>query len=391
MALPNVAININNDRLGQTNQTDDTIGGMIITGVTVAGAGNVTAGNVYQLFALEDAVNIGIVSGGTNDFAYQAIKQFYDQASKGAELWIMLVASTVKMSTMLDKTETDYAVKLLDAASGRVRNLAVSQKSGAGVTVANGLDEDVDLAAINGQALAEAYQAKFKPVRIIIDGKDFNGTVADLKDYKTTSHNRVAILIGSVSGKNAAVGLLIGRIAANPVQRSIGRVKDGDLGVLTAKFTNDAAIETLESAWDAIHDKGYIFLRTIPGKSGYFFTADTTLTADTDDLNSLKDVAVIDKATLIALSVFTDYINDEIELNADGTISAALVGNYKADIENAINLSMTNNGEISGCKATINPAQNVLSTSTLEVSLDILPVGYSESIKIDLGFTTSLQ
>lgn len=389
--LPSVAITINNDQLGQTNQTADTIAGLIATGATVAGAGNVTVGNVYQIFSLEDAVSIGITSGGTNDFAYQAIKQFYDQAGKGAELYIMLLASTVKMSTMLDKTETDYAVKMLNAANGRIRTLAVSQKSGAGVTVANGLDEDVDVAAVNGQALAAEYASNFKPLKVIIDGKDFNGTVNDLKDYKTTTHQRVSILIAGTGGKNAAVGLLIGRLAANGVQTSIARVKDGDLGILTADFTDDNPIEDLENAWDAIHDKGYIFLRTIPGKSGYFFTDDPTLTADSDDLSAVKRVAVIDKATLIALDIATDYINEEFTLDASGKISAALIGNIKADIENAINTNMTDAGEISGCKATIDPDQNILSTSTLAITLQVLPVAYSKYINIDLGFTTSLE
>lgn len=389
--LPGVIININNDRLGQTNQTDDTIAGLIISGSTVAGAGNVTAGDTYQLFSLEDATAIGIAEGGTNDFAYQAIKQFYAQAGTGAELWIMLVTSTVLMSAMVDITETDYAVKLLAAANGRIRTLAVSQKSDGTATIANGVDEDVDVAAVNAQALAKAYTEAYKPLKVIIDGKDFNGTVGDLKDYKTTSHNRVSILLAGTGGKNASVGLLIGRLAANPVQRSIARVKDGDLGILTADFTDDNPIEDLENAWDAIHDLGYIFLRTIAGKSGYFFTDDVTLTEDADDLSSIKRVAVIDKASLLALGVATDYINDEIPLSPDGTISPALIGNIKADIENAINVNMTDQGEISGCKVTIDPNQNVLSTSTLAVTLDILPVAYSKYITIDLGFTTALE
>ena len=389
--LPGVQININNDRLGQTNQTEDTIAGLIITGSTVAGAGNVTAGEAYQLFSLEDAVAIGITSGGANDYAYQAIKQFYDQAGKGAELWIMLILQAVLMSTAADVAEADYAVKLLDAAQGRIRTLAISQKSDGVIVIANGVDEDVDVAAVKAQALAEAYADAYKPLKVILDGKDFNGTVGDLKDYKTTSLNRVSILLSGTGGKNAAVGLIIGKIASNPVQRSLARVRDGDLGILTADFTDDNPIADLEASWDAIHNKGYIILRTIAGKSGFFFSDDPTLTADSDDLSAIKRVAVIDKATLLALGVATDYINDEIPLNADGTIAPSLVGNIKADIENAINVAMTDNGEISGCKATIDPAQNVLVTSTLEVTLDILPVAYSKYITIDLGFTTSLE
>ncbi|HAX15715.1 MAG: hypothetical protein CMF34_01840 [Leeuwenhoekiella sp.] len=388
--LPGVEININTDRLGQTDQTEDSIVGLILTGSTVAGADNITTGTAKQLFSLEGAEAIGITASGTNAFAHTAIKNFYAQAGKGAELWIMLVTAAIKMSEILDLTG-DFAPVLLDAAQGRIRTLAVSQKSAAGITVANGVDEDVDLAATKGQALAVAYAGKYKPVRVIIDGKDFNGTVADLKDYKTTTHNRVAILLAGTGGKNAAVGLLLGRIAVNPVQRSVARVRDGELGITAAKFTNDAAIETLEDSWNAIHNKGYIFLRTIPGKAGYFFTGDPTLTADSDDLASLKRVATIDKATLIALGVFTDNILDEIPLEENGKISPALIGNWKADIENAINQQMTNNGEISGCKATIDPDQDILGTSEFKASLDILPVGYSEYIKIDLGFTTSLD
>ena len=102
-------------------------------------------------------------------------------------------------------------------------------------------------------------------------------------------------------------------------------------------------------------------------------------------------MAVIDKATLLALGVATNFINDEIPLNSDGTLAPSLIGNIKADIENAINVNMTDNGEISGCKVTINPAQNVASTSTLAVTLAIQPVAYSKFIEIDLGFTTTLE
>lgn len=389
--LPGVTININTDRLGQSNQTDDNIAGMIVTGATVTGAGKITAGNAKQLFSLEDAEAIGISSTGTNTFAYKVIKQFYAQAGKGAELWLMLTTASIKMSEQLDHTG-DYAPVLLDAAKGRIRTLIVSQKSGTGVTTGNGLDEDVDLAVTKGQALAVTYAQKYKPVKVVIDGKDFTGTVADLKDYKEASSNRVSILLANTDGsKNAAVGLLLGRIASNPVQRSIGRVIDGDLGIVSAAFTNGEAIATLEDTWNAIHNKGFTFLRSIAGKAGFFFTDDQTLTADSDDLNSLKRVAVIDKATLIALGVYTNTILDEIPLDKSGKISPSLIGNWRSDIESAINQQMTATAEISGCVAHIDPNQDILGTDELKASLDILPVGYAKYITIDLGFTKSLN
>ena len=51
---------------------------------------------------------------------------------------------------------------------------------------------------------------------------------------------------------------------------------------------------------------------------------------------------------------------------------------------------MTVEGEISGVRASIDPTQDILGTDELKATLDILPVGYSKYISIDLGFTTSL-
>lgn len=389
MSLPKVIIIINNDQLGQTAQTADSICALICTGVTVAGGSNVTIGNPYKLTSLKDAENIGIVSGGTNDYAHGQIRDFFAEALTGATLWIMLVASTVTMADMVDK-DLAFAPTLLDAAQGKVRYLAVSRKSAAGVIVANGVDENVDATAIKAQVLAELYVSKFQNLQVLVDVKDFNGTEADLKDYKTASLNRVSGLIAGTSGKNAAVGLYLGRKAATPVQRAAGRVRNGALPISTAVLTDGVAIDGLEATLNNISDKGYIVMYTVPGKSGYFFGASHTFTAEDDDLNRVEKVAVLDKAALIAANVFSDNILEEIPLEANGRISPAIIGNWKADIENAINLQMTANGEISGVKATIDPDQDILQTSQLSVKLQVLPVGYSETITIDLGFTTSL-
>ncbi|PIB28915.1 hypothetical protein BFP77_08335 [Maribacter sp. 4U21] len=389
MSLPKVKIIINNDQLGQSAQTADSICGLIVTGVTVAGAGNVTIGNAYKLTSLKDAEAIGIVAAGSNDYPHKQIKDFYSEALTGATLWIMLVASTVTMEDMVDK-DLAFGPTLLDAAQGTIRYLGVSRKSAAGITVANGVDEDVDAAAVKAQVLAELYVSKYQNMQVLVDVKDFNGTEADLKDYKTASLNRVSGIICGTGGKNAAVGLFLGRKAATPVQRAAGRVRDGALPITTADLTDDTAIDGKEAVLGNISTKGYIVMYVVPGKSGYFFGKSHTFTEEDDDLNRVEKVAVIDKASLIAASVFSDNILEEIPLEETGKISPAIIGNWKADIERAINLQMTANGEISGVKATIDPDQDILGTSELTVTLQVLPVGYSETITIDLGFTTSL-
>ncbi len=180
MGLPAVNITLDNGAIGGTPSSDHEIAGLILTGATVSGANKVTAGNAYSIFSLSEAIVLGIEETGSNAYAYSHIKEFYDTAGTGSELWIMLTTATITMEDMLAKTKT-YAPVLLDAAKGKIRKLGVSRKSATGVTIANGLDGDVDKGLIKEQVLANEYATNFKPFRFLVDGKDFNGTVGDLK------------------------------------------------------------------------------------------------------------------------------------------------------------------------------------------------------------------
>ena len=82
----------------------------------------------------------------------------------------------------------------------------------------------------------------------------------------------------------AAIGFMLGKIAKIPVQRSIARVKDGDLGWVSASFSGGNLVSSYtDGELDAINDKGYIFACKIVGKNGFFFNDEPTCTAATDD------------------------------------------------------------------------------------------------------------
>ncbi len=284
------------------------------------------------------------------------------------------------MEDMLDKTKT-YAPVLLDASKGKIRKLGVSRKSATGVTIENGLDGDVDKALIKGQVLANEYATNFKSFRFLVDGKDFNGTASDLKDYHTASFNRGGVLIGAISAsKNSGLGFAIGYMASLPVQRKISRVKNGALPFSGAYFTDTKDTETYENAWNSIHDKGYIFFRTFVGKSGYFFNDDPTATALTDDYASFTRGFVIDKALVLTYLTYVEEIADEIEVDDDGKLNPALIKDLQGKVENAIELQMVAASEASAVQAIIDPNQNILATNKLNILVRVRPVGYKNFI-----------
>ncbi|MDA6068642.1 DUF2586 family protein [Flavobacterium sp. AC] len=391
MSLPNIKFNISNSGLGQLQSDVQKIPGFVLTGATVTGSNKVTIGNSYQIFSLEEAQNLGISETGTNAFAYNQIKGFYDEAKKGAELWFMLVPSTITLENQADLTE-NYAKKLLSDAKGKIRILGLLKKSGTTETITNGLDSDVHLAVVKAQALAQDFSDRYFPVRILISGNKFDGDVSSLKDYSTTDYNKVSIVIANNDGsKEASIGLALGRLASIPAQRKISRVKDGAVEPFAAYFTNGEPISTLDTAWDAIDNKNYTFLRSFANKSGFFFTGDKTLTKSTDDFNSLARGLVMDKAILIAYTTLVEELSDEIPVTESGTVHPAILKGWQNSIERQIGGLMVETGELSGVKAFIDENQDVLTSNNMDVQLQLLPVGYSDFITVNIGFTTTLE
>jgi hypothetical protein len=390
MALPNIDIQIGNGALGLTIPTNDALSGMILQGPAASGLAVGTPSLITSLAAAE-ALGINAAYDTDNSVkAHKAIKEFYAGAGTGAELWIMIVSQAVDLETICDKAETDYAVKLLDAANGGIRLLTVVRDpaSGYSPTVTNGIDADVEAAITTAQALAEEYRDNYKPLRIILPAYAYNDTPGDLPDLTTRTDNRVAVLLGdSETGARAGVGILLGRLANDPVQRNPGRVKSGALPI-TAGYIGTNTVEEETNNIATIHNKGFITLRRHVGKAGYFFSDDPTATAETDDYSQISLGRVLDKAIYLAYTVYVDELLDEVLLDADtGRISRAQAKYLQQIATTAINNAMTANNEISGVTVEVDPAQNVLSTGKICIKLRIVPVGYAREIEIELGFS----
>ena len=386
MALPKVLFNIAKDGLGRTTAIQKTTG-LIVTGVTVSG--KVELGKSYQIFSLKEAVALGI-SETQNPFAYKHIKAFYNQAPTGTPLWVMLVSDATTMTAMLDKDGV-FAPTLIADARGAIRVLGVVKKATGSETITAGLDTDVQTAVVKGQALAEHFEKKYMPFRVVVSGNRWNGQVADLTNFSENELNKVACFIANDDKeKDAAIGLFLGKITKIPVQRKIHRVKDGNVLPLVAYFTDGTTIDSKSDQWDAIDDKGYIFFRTFVGRSGYYFSGDNMLTKTTDDFKSLSNGLVMDKAMLLSYGVLVEELSDEVLLSKDGSIHPAIIKSWHTKLESTLQSQMVSQGELSSVKIDIDPTQRVLQTGKVVIGIKLLPVGYADFIEVNIGFTTTI-
>lgn len=404
--LPYVKIDFANGAIGASEPMDDGVTGLVCTAAAVTQTVNGKTENVfalntpYLITKLDELVSKGITSDSSdaNATLYKAVKEFYDEAPDGSKLWIMGVADTVTIADIVDKTK-DNAKKLLVAANGTIRTLAVKikDKSAYTPTVTTGIDGAVRTAITNAQSLAEwATATLFAPVMVLLEGRHYTGNAETLvsNPINTGNDNRVGVVIGDTvaDSKGAAVGLLAGRIASIPVQRSIARVRTGSI-TSTMMYIGSVAAELGNPG--TINDCGFICPRTFVGKAGYYWSDDKLAAEASDDYSLIPRRRVADKAYRITYSTLINEVAEEISVTDDGKISAPVVKAIQTAVESAIVNNMTSRGNLGndpsdpndmGVECYINPDQNIVATSRLDVQLRIKPHGYSKYIEVSLGF-----
>lgn len=377
--MPGVNINVQNGLLGQVVQTKDGVVGLVSTGVTV---GN--QGVCKRITSLANAETQNITSV-TEPYAYNVLKEFYAEAGDGAVIYVLLYPEAITMVNMVDHAHASSAKKLLDYAQGEICVLGISRNPTGETSVpGNFIRADVTNSIAGSVTLISNFRTLNRPLRILLEGRTdvISATVPNLK---TNTNNAVGIVLGGTANDgHASIGLALGRIAKSPVQRNLGRVKDGVLAGATAAYIGTTKVEDFANLTDAI-DKGFITMRTYTGRTGYYFSDDRMCCPDTDDYNRLAYGRTIDKAQRIAYQTFLEEVNNEILVDAtNGQIDATVVRFLEGKITQQVNGAMP--GEISFFEAYMNPAQNVLSTGKVIITGRITPFGYAGVIEFNLGF-----
>lgn len=392
MQLPRVKIQFLNGQLGTVGESPDGLMALICGASAVTG--KLELNMVYPVTSMDDLAALGVTEAN-NATLYKQVKEFYDEAESGTKLILYPVSANTKATLLCDYTNMaeGFARDLITRQNGALRGIGVAGINTGSTSVSNdGLDSDVFTALPKAQQLAEwATSELYAPLFFVLEGRNYDAS-KELKDLTGEKYNRVAVVISDTvsDSKGACVGTLLGRIASIPVQRNIGRVKNGSLFPLEM-YVGTKKIEESGSTISAIFEKGYIVPRKHVGRTGYYFSDDQMACDPTDDYAHLTNRRVIDKAYRICYDTMLDELLDEIDLNEDGTMQHAVVKSWQQALENAINRKMTANGELSatdgeGCKVYINEKQNVVSTSRIELNLKVRPHGYARYIDVNIGF-----
>lgn len=394
MALSKVTINVGQGGLGRRAPNKDKISGLLFFDDTLP-SGFSSGSRVKKVFSLAEAEALGIAEGSADhDVHHYHISEYFRMNPEG-ELYIGYYA--VPASTY-DFTEI---TSMVNAANGEIRQLGVYAEA---LTYATSqvttIQAIVALADAAGKPLSVLYAANMAAVTAVSGWS----SIGDLRALTARKVTVVAAESGSGVGATlaaakafsiTALGCALGAVSRSSVEQSIGNpqnfnLSDGVEMEVPALANGDLVSALTDTALGGIKDDGYLIARKyLPKISGTYFERCPTAVSATSDYAWIETNRTVDKAIRLVDSALTPLLNGNVLVNADGTLKPESIG-YYIDAAQRPLTQMEADGEVSATQVLIDPDQDVLGTSTLTVTVKIIPVGIAEEIVVNIGLTTSL-
>lgn len=349
-------------------------------------------GHVQAVSTLDNAEALGIKddaeSWGVQVLHYQLAEIFRVNPSISLYVGIFTKPSDYKFTEI--KTVQNFA-------SGRIRQLAIwcgdKEFSADDVTaiesVADALDEEnAPLSVLYapkvtavGSMPSDVAGANQCRVSVVI-AQAGSGTGAELYAAEANKTAKASV---------SAVGVVLGLLSSASVHQSIGWVKNFPTGVNVPAFGDGTLYRDLDKALVEQLDGGrYIFFVTHVGQAGSYVNDSHTMDVATSDYAMIESVRTMDKAVRGIRTYLIPELGGNIYIDADtGKMQAYSVSHLEMTANKALE-DMEKAGELSGYKVEIDPEQDVLSTSEVEIVIRQVAVGVMRRIKVKIGFAKNV-
>lgn len=379
-----------NGGLGRRQEGTDFTSGLIVYGETAV---------EQRLILSVDELDKAGITAESNPVLHYHASEFF-RVNEGAKLYIQSVAES-------DGNYTEVKT-LQNFAEGNIRQVAVCDFKRALSTLSN------SVAKLN--QIATELGALNIPLSVLLSVKVENSEMTSLPNLHDLNAERVSVVIGQdkggrggfVSSTNpsiSCIGAVLGAMSKAKVNESIAWVEKQNLvttaypkaltgGVEKAReldsvgFCDGSAIGGYTpQQLEAINEKGYIFGIKHTGIAGTYFNDSFTATSLESDFAYIENNRTIDKAVRELNKVLVKKVSGPAYIDADtGQLEPSGVAALEALCDDALD-QMVRDGELSGFEVYINPAQQVLRTSKLEVVARLIPTGTLRKIEVKIGLT----
>lgn len=201
-------------------------------------------------------------------------------------------------------------------------------------------------------------------------------------------------LLRAASSNNlvSSIGLCLGVISRSRVNDSIAWKGINDMGGFMgqAGFIDGSKVKDKTLSFlGTLDDKHHTFVINGPDSSGIFWNFDYTASPETNDYHTIALNRVYDKSYRLMYKALYPELSSTVYFNEDGSLSLNSINKFKALISTQLD-EMLKAGEISAYTVYINPAQNVISTKTVDVVVTVVPTGVAKYITITSRYALSI-
>lgn len=262
------------------------------------------------------------------------------------------------------------------------------------------------------QGIADNLELESAPLSILYaatsecDGKNDH---PEYKDITGIGNPNVSVVIGQEGDPNSfayelhnskdangksvsALGTVLGLVSKAAVNESISWVSKFPTGIVLPALTNGLLMRSLDRADINDLDKArLIFFRTYPGLSGSYVNDSHNMNEPISDYPNIESVRTMDKAVRGIRTYLLPELGRPLYIDAKtGKLRTYTIEYLKTRANKALE-DMEKAGELSGYSVDIDPAQNVLSTSTVEFIIKNVAVGVMRKVRVKIGYAESTK
>lgn len=282
-------------------------------------------------------------------------------------------------------------------AAGRIRQIGVwcgdRALSGDDLTALQGVadalaEEEAEMSIVYApkvgsiQQMAVNLAGEGKSRVSVLIGQAGSGTGAEL--YKDEDNTGGA----SVSG----LGVVMGLLSRAKVHQCIAWIKEFPTGVSLPAFGDGTLVRDVDKALlETLDGTGrYLFFVTHTGLAGSYMNDSHTMDSGTSDYAAIESVRTMDKA----VRGIRTYVKPELGGNvyvdpATGQLASYTVAHLETVANQALE-AMERDGELSGYKVEIDPAQDVAGSSLVEFVIKNVAVPVMRHVRIRIGYVRSV-
>ena len=252
--------------------------------------------------------------------------------------------------------------------------------------------------------VADTFIAKKKFIRLVLETRDISVSTSETEsawmtsienDYATFASDLVAVgatpaiaasAISGIQYRRGGGGMWAGIKRAGLVKfgRSIGAVEDGSLIGIDTVFHDEALTPGLTA------DR-FIALTSYPGEIGYYIALPSIMCNPGSDFSELQFGRVMDEVSRTNYAFFVKKLNTDVRVDISGTRKGKIrkvdALALQSGANSAQDAAVTSTGNASGVSVLVSLDDNILSTKTLTVLTQVVPLGYLEVISITEQFT----